>query len=134
MQIAQFSDLLQAARQQDTPQRLFFVFASAELPEDASPAQRARYAAGGGGALTPVMAVDKSPDDLSSFEALVEESRHTGTHWDMVFVTTQAMPDDLPPDAAQVEQTLTELIERIRLGQIDSFLTFNRQGSLVQLR
>ena len=134
MQISSFADLLQAARQQDTPQRLFFVFAAAELPEDASPAQRARYAAGGGGALTPVMAVDKSPDDLPSFDALVEESRHTGTHWDMVFVTTQAMPDGPLPDATQVEQTLTELIERIRLGQIDSFLTFNRQGSLVQLR
>ena len=134
MQISSFADLLQAARQQDTPQRLFFVFAAAELPEDASPAQRARYAAGGGGALTPVMAVDKSPAELSSFDALVEESRHTGTHWDMVFVTTQAMPDGPLPDATQVEQTLTELIERIRLGQIDSFLTFNRQGSLVQVR
>ncbi len=134
MQISQFADLLQAATQQDNPQHLFFVFAAAELPEDASPAQRARYAAGGGGALTPVMAVDKSPADLPSFDALVEESKHTGTHWDMVFVTTQSIPDGVLPDTTQVEQTLTQLIEHIRLGQIESFLTFDRQGHLVQLR
>jgi hypothetical protein len=134
MQIADFSDLLHAAKQQQQPQRLYFVFAAIELPEEASPAQLARHAAGGGGALTPVMTVDKSPEDLPSFEALLEESRHTGTHWDMVFVTTQSITDGAPPDAAQVEQTFTQLIERIRLGQIESFLTFDRQGRLVQLR
>lgn len=133
MQIADFSDLLHAAKQQELPQRLYFVFAAIALPEDASPAQRARHAAGGGGALVPVMAVDKSPDDLPDFETLVEESRHTGTPWDMVFVTTQALSDQQVPEAAEVEQTLTELIENIRMGQIDHFLTFDHSGRLVQL-
>jgi len=133
MQISDFSDLLHAAKQQELPQRLYFVFAAIELPEDASPAQRVRHAAGGGGALVPVMAVDKSPDGLPDFETLVEEARHAGTPWDMVFVTTQALPNQQIPDAAEVEQTLTELIENIRMGQIDHFLTFDHSGRLVQL-
>lgn len=80
------------------------------------------------------MAVDKFPKDLPGFDALVEESKHTGTHWDMVFVTTQSMPGGVLPDGTQVEQTLTQLIERIRMGAIDSFVIFDRQGRPVQLR
>ena len=62
------------------------------------------------------------------------ESAHTGQHWDMVFITTQPKPHDLPPDPQRVEQTLAGLIERIRTGQIDCFATIDRQGRLVHLR
>src|SRR5215207_1626424 len=72
---SQFELLLQAAASQPEPQRLLFVFAAAELPADASAAQRARFEAGQGGALTPLACVDKAVGDLSSFEALVAESR-----------------------------------------------------------
>ena len=128
-----FDDLLRTARQQPEPQHFYLIFAAAELPQDASPEQRARFAEGNGGALTPVMAVDKSPQELTDFGALVAESAQTGQHWDMVFVTTQPKSSDLPPDPQQVEQTLTGLIERIRTGQIDSFLTFDREGGIVRL-
>ena len=50
-----FDQLLLAAAAQPEPQRLLFVFATAELPEDATPAQRERFAAGGGGTLSPVV-------------------------------------------------------------------------------
>ena len=53
MTISSFDDLLLAARQQAQPQRLLFVFASAGVPDDASPAQRASFLAGQGGTLTP---------------------------------------------------------------------------------
>jgi len=49
MNISDFDDLLCAARGQPEPQRLLFVFANAELPDAATPAQRARFEAGGGG-------------------------------------------------------------------------------------
>ena len=51
MEISSFDDLLQAACRQPQPQRLLFVFAGAELPDDATPAQQADFAAGHGGAL-----------------------------------------------------------------------------------
>lgn len=129
-----FVDLLLAARRQSEPQHLYLIFTAAELPQDASAEQRSRFAERQGGALTPVMAVDKSPEDLVDFGALVDESAQTGQHWDMVFVTTQSVVSKLPPDPQRVEQTLTGLIERIRAGQIDCFATFDRQGRLVHLR
>ena len=51
-QSSHFRQLLQAAAAQPDPQRLLFVFAAAELPDDPTPAQRERFAAGEGGALT----------------------------------------------------------------------------------
>ena len=36
-----------------------------ELPDDATPAQRARFEAGQGGALVPLMCVDKTPQELA---------------------------------------------------------------------
>ncbi|MBL8835092.1 MAG: ribonucleotide reductase subunit alpha, partial [Alphaproteobacteria bacterium] len=75
MEIANFDDLLQAARLQKEPQRLLFVFTRAGLPDDASPAQRAEFAAGRGGALLPLMVTNKTPDEIASFAALVAESR-----------------------------------------------------------
>ena len=86
MNIATFDDLLRAARQQPEPQRLLFVFARAELPDDSTPEQRLRFAAGEGGTLAPLMCVDKSPDELGTFADLVEESRELGQAWTLVFV------------------------------------------------
>ncbi|MGZ9011991.1 MAG: hypothetical protein ACXW2L_06980, partial [Burkholderiales bacterium] len=71
MSISSFDDLLRAAREQPEPQRLLFVFENAVLPDVSTPEQRARFEAGEGGALAPLMSVNKSPDELGSFEALV---------------------------------------------------------------
>jgi hypothetical protein len=72
LNISTFDDLLRAAREQPEPQRLLFVFAGAELPEDSTPEQRRRFAAGAGGALIPLMYVDKTPEELGTFS---EKSR-----------------------------------------------------------
>jgi len=74
MNIETFEDLLLSARQQADAQRLLFVFARSELPDDCTAEQRQRYEAGMGGALVPLMEVDKMPEELSAFSQLVEES------------------------------------------------------------
>lgn len=53
MEITRFEDLLAAARAQREPQRLLFVFAAVELPDDATPKERDGFARGEGGALVP---------------------------------------------------------------------------------
>ena len=88
LNISTFDDLLRAARKQHEPQRLLFVFAGAELPDDSTPEQRRRFAAGAGGALIPSMCVDKTPGELSTFSALVDESRGLGPEWTIVFVAS----------------------------------------------
>jgi hypothetical protein len=139
MTISSYSDLLTAARAQATPQRLLFAFATAQLPVDASVEQRQSYQQQQGGALTPVMCVDKLIDELTDFAQLVQESLQTGAHWDLVFVSSMASSssvtaeDDSAEDGAAIEAGLKKMLMAIDNGQIDGFLAFNRAGDLLRL-
>jgi hypothetical protein len=133
MDISNFDDLLRAARTQPEPQRLLFVFARAVLPDDSTPEQRARFEAGEGGALAPLMAVDRTPDDLGTFAALVEESRQFGTDWAVVFVASLSGRDGRAPTSKEADQPLQRMIESIKAGSIGSFIPFDRRGEPVQL-
>lgn len=123
-----FEQLLQAAAAQPEPQRLLFVFATAELPDDATPAQRLRFEAGEGGTLTPVSCVDKGLDELTDFDALATESRAAGFAWQMVFAAGLSGRHGQSPGSDQVEQALQAMVERVRDGRLDSFLTLGLSG------
>ncbi len=133
MNIEHFDDLLQAARTQALPQRLLLVFATAELPDDATAAQRAAFAAGEGGALVPAMCVDKGPDELSSFAGLVQEAEPFVPDWRLVFAAALSGNALAPPDNAAVDAALHTMVERIRQGDIGRYLPFDRQGMAVNL-
>ena len=133
MNISSYSDLLAAARAQPQPQRLLFAFARAELPADAGASEREHYAARRGGALAPVMCVDKTVSELGSFEELVAESRHTGKEWDIVFVTTMSGRDGKAPSAADAEAPLNMMVTYIHTGQVGRFLAFDKDGELLNI-
>jgi len=126
--ISSFDDLLRAAQQQPEPQRLLFVFANAALPDDSTPEQRARFEAGQGGALTPLMSVDKTPEELGTFDALVEESRQFGHDWAVVFVASLSGRGGCAPTSEEADRSLQRMIESIKAGSIGSFIPFDRQG------
>jgi hypothetical protein len=130
-QIANFDDLLRAARAQPEPQRLLFVFATAELPEDSTPQQHADFLVGQGGALTPMMSVDKAPEALNTFAALVAESREFGHDWAIVFVAGLSGRAGCPPSSAEAEQSLQRMIEAIKSGAFGSYMAFDRDGEPV---
>ena len=132
MDIANFDDLLRAARAQPEPQRLLFVFVAAELPDDSTPEQRARFEAGEGGALVPLMSVDKDPDDLASFSSLEEESRKFAGDWTMVFVAGLPGRNGRAPTREEADRSLQRMIESVKAGSFGSFLPFDRQGLPVQ--
>lgn len=133
MNISSFDDLLRAARAQPDPQRLLFVFAQAVLPDDSTPEQRARFEAGEGGALAPLMSVDKAPEDLGTFSALVDESRQFGNDWAIVFVASLPGRSGRAPTSEEADQSLQRMIESIKAGAIGSFIPFDRNGDPVQL-
>jgi hypothetical protein len=128
MSISSFDDLLRAAREQSEPQRLLFVFATAVLPDNSTPEQRARFEAGQGGALAPLMSVDKSPKELGTFAALVEESRQFGHDWAIVFVASLSGRDGRAPTSEEADSSLQRMIEAIKSGLFGSFIPFDRQG------
>lgn len=134
MTLHTFEDLLDAARQQPQPQRLLFVFAAAELPADASPAQRAAFESGRGGALTPLMCVDKTPQEVPGFSALVRESAQFGKPWVIVFAAALAGRDGVAPGSAETDAALQRMVESIKAGRLEGLVPFDRDGLAVSLR
>jgi len=132
MEISTFDDLLRTARSQAVSQRLLFVFTKADVPNDATPEQRQRFEAGQGGTLTPLMCVDKAPEELASFDALLEESRQFGQPWDIVFVAALAGAGRRAPTSEQAQEPLQRMVESIRSGAIGSFIPFDAYGDPVQ--
>ena len=133
MNISNFDDLVRAARSEPQPQRVLFVFARAEMPDDSTPEQRARFEAGHGGALTPLMSVDKTPDELGTFGALMEESRQFAPDWAIVFVTTLSGHDGQAPTPKDADRALQVMIESIKAGSIGAYLPFDTDGQPVLL-
>ncbi len=126
MNITTFDDLLAAARHQTEPQRLLLVFAGAELPADSSPEQAARFEAGQGGALAPLMCVDKTPVEIGSFASLAPEAQQLGQPWALVFAAAMA-------DSPDVQAPLQRMVDDIKRGAIDRYLPVNPRGEPVRL-
>ncbi|MFC6439775.1 ribonucleotide reductase subunit alpha [Bowmanella sp. JS7-9] len=133
MNIESYTDLIKAAAMQDEPQRLLFVFAKAELPNGYTETQKQHFDQGMGGALAPVLCVDKLPDEVSDFVSLVEESKATGIDWDIAFVSTLGGRGGFAPNSDEATQPLKMMMEKIQGGMIADFLTFNKTGELVAL-
>ena len=117
MDITCFDDLLAAARAQPLPQRLLLVFA-----------------AGHGGELAPSMCVDKSPDEIASFDALAAESRRAGPPWAVVFAACLEGTAGAPLDSRAAEEPLRRMVERVRSGALGGMAAFDTSGHAVTLR
>jgi hypothetical protein len=126
--VSHFNQLLKAAAAQPDPQRLLFVFAQAELPEGATEDQKKNFLAGKGGALTPLACVDKSPADLTTFDALVEESRQACPPWQVVFIAALAGQEGKPPSSALVDGALQAMVEAVKAGRLGNYMALSASG------
>lgn len=134
MEIQHFDDLLAAARTQPEPQRLLMVFVGTELPDDADDAQRERFAQGEGGALVPLMSVDKTPQELDSFASLLAESQQfepPHQPWRLVFTAALSGKNGQAPSTEEAESPLARMVESVKLGMFGNLLPFDRQGQPV---
>jgi hypothetical protein len=132
MNISNYADLLEAARQQPEPQRLLFVFTRPELPEGATEAQKQAFQAGKGGVLTAQMCTDKALDELGDFADLVKESRRMGQDWKIVFVAGLGGHGGVMPSTEAAQEPLKTMISSIQNGEFSKYLAFNQDGDLVQ--
>lgn len=133
MTISNYNDFLQAAKSQAEPQLLLFVFTKAELPEDATEIEKENFERGLGGTLTPVVCVDKSPEELGSFTDLLKESKKTGQDWDVVFVSSMSGHAGIAPNSDQAEQPLQMMVQAIQAGGIGAFLAFSSDGEILDI-
>ena len=128
MNLSSFDELLQTARAQPQPQRLLFVFAGVELPDDSTHEQSVSFAAGRGGALVPLMVVDKDASELPDFDALARESEQLSQDWHMVFAAALSGGNGRAPSSADCERPLQRMVQAIREGSHGAYIPFDRQG------
>lgn len=134
MKISCFDELLFAAKQQDLPQRLLLVFATAELPADSTPEQRRRFEEGAGGALVPNLCVDKTPEEIENFAELKIESKQFNTYWQVIFASTQTDdPDDIQASRV-VAQALERMVTNIKSGDLANMIAFDLHGNALSLQ
>ena len=133
MNITSFAELLVAAQTQLTQQQLLLVFAKAELPDNSTDTQKADFDAGEGGTLTPVACVDKRASELISFEALCLEAAEFVPEWDILFAGVWGARHGQKLKDEDIDEKMQEVVEWIKVGQIDKLATFDRYGSAVNL-
>lgn len=134
MNISNYQDLLNAANSQAKPQRMLFVFTKAELPGEHTKGQQEEFEARKGGALMPVMCVDKLASGRVSFATLLEESSHTGKDWDIVFVACMNSKSAVATESDEAEKPMEEMVKSIQVGSIGNYLAFNCGGEMVRLK
>ena len=132
MEIASFNDLVHAARQHPEPQRLLFVFAKAVLPKHAEAEEIRHFQSGVGGALQPLMNVDKHPEDLDSFAALAAEADAMNKEWTIAFVACLGGRNASAPSIVEIDRSLESMVSTIQNGgDISRYLAFDRSGELL---
>ncbi|MBK8186520.1 MAG: ribonucleotide reductase subunit alpha [Cellvibrio sp.] len=120
-----FSDLLTMAKSQPDAQRLLMVFVAIDGNESNENPQ--------GGYLTPIMCVDKTPDEIVSFESLLAESDNTGQKWDLVFVGALSGKGSIAPSNTDANKPLDAMIAKINMGMVSDYLAFNKQGEILEM-
>lgn len=109
------------------------MFANAELPEEHSAIEAQRFESGEGGALNPIMFVDKTPDELGNFADLVAESQKMGQSWQIVFVAGLGGRMGVLPADKETHEALEMMVKSIQQGAISSFLAYDREGTPLQI-
>lgn len=112
---------------------MLFVFAESELPEDHNPTEAERFHAGQGGALNPIMYVDKTLEELSNFKNLVAESKHMGQPWKIVFIAALAGRNGVLPSSIEAQDALEMMVKAVQQGAISNFLAYDFDGTPMQL-
>lgn len=125
--ISNFSELLKAAHEQDQPQRLLFLFAKAEAEGKAKKSQR--------GTLSPLMCVDKLPEEVESFAALTKEADGISKGWDFVFVVGLSGANGKAPSSDDAAPYLNKMTNDLVTGRsISQYAVFDRKENPVALQ
>lgn len=126
--VSNFESLIQAAKAQSQPQRLLFLFAKAE-EEASSRAQEHR------GTLTPLMCVDKLPEELTSFEDFKDEADNISPDWDFMLAVGLSGQNGVAPTTESAEPFLNQMISNLTSGQdLTRYVIFDRENNPVLIQ
>ena len=123
-----FSDLLLKAQEQSEKQRLLFLFAKTDE------INKSRKREDKKGSIEPKMVVDKLPDELSEFSALVKEADSINKDWDFVFIASLGGDSNTPPTTEAAEPYLNKMTNDVMTGNnIFRYVVFDRNENPIEI-
>ena len=123
-----FNDLLVKAGEQAEKQRLLFLFAKA------TETNKSRKRDDKKGSIEPTMVVDKLPEEVSGFDALVDEADAISKDWDFVFIASLSGDKSTPPTSEDAEPYLNKMTDDIMTGSnIVRYVVFDRKQNPIEL-
>lgn len=126
--IATLADLIKAALEQKEQQRLLFLFAKTESKKKKKKKHQT-------GTITPLMCVDKLPEEIVSFKALVEEADNISTDWDIMLIAGLSGTVDAPPTTDDAEPHLNKMANDLTSGQeLSSYVIFDRKENPIVMQ
>lgn len=130
--ISNLTDLISAAQEQAEPQRLLFLFAKAEARKKKKKSKQHQS-----GTITPVMCVDKLPEEIASFTSLREEADSISPDWDFMLVAGLSGANGTAPSSEDSEPHLNKMANDLMSGQdLSQYMIFDRKENpiVVQAR
>lgn len=122
-----FHSLVSAAQNQPQPQRLLFLLAKAERSNNPKKST-AR------GEITPVMCVDKLPEELTSFADFVAEADGIDRSWNMILIAGMNGEDGQAPTTEEAEPLLNKMANDLMQGQdLSRYLILDREENQIEM-
>ncbi|MFL0799244.1 MAG: ribonucleotide reductase subunit alpha [Agarilytica sp.] len=113
---------------QDEPQRLLLLFANAEAknPKKSKKHQQ--------GTITPVMCVDKAPEEVSDFTSLVKEADGINKEWNFLFIASLSGENGNAPTTEEADPYLNKMTNDVEMGNISQYLVIDRDENRIELQ
>ncbi len=122
-----FMELVKAAKAQPEPQRLLFLLAQSERSNKA-------HKSNAKGTITPVMCVDKEPEELTGFSRFVSEADSMSKNWDMMLVAGMNGEGGKAPTTEDAEPLLNKMANDLMSGQdLSRYLILDRNEDQVNI-
>jgi len=123
-----FKELLKLTNEQDQPQRLMFLFANAESKNSKKSKKHQQ------GTISPVMCVDKLPEELTTFSALKQEADSIEKNWNFVFIASLSGEDGMTPSQDDAEPFLNKMVNDVQTGNnIGRYVIYDREENPIEL-
>lgn len=126
--IANFDELLKITKSQSNPQRLLLLFANAESvnPKKSKKHQK--------GTISPLMCVDKLPEEITSFTALVQEADSINKAWNFIFIASLSGEEGQAPSSEDAEQFLNKMTNDVETGNgVGRYVVFDREENPIEI-
>jgi len=119
--------MVDTAEAQDQPQRLLFMLAKSEI--EANDKEK-----GMSGTITPVICVDKTPDEITTFKDFVAEADSINSDWDMMFIAGLAGENNEMPTPEEADPILNKMVNELMSGgDLSRYLVLDRSDDPVDI-